>query len=133
MTISLRNLLSKIVAGELPIAIRLVISSNPGAKGIAFANEAGIPVQVFQRKVHALSYDLQAHWYSRLTAEAFPGYAVEFIFVVVEKRRPQDGRLKTVTPDGEEVELRLSTMPTAFGEKLVMRIFNPDEIGRAHV
>ena len=45
---------------------------------------------------------------------------------VVEKRRPQDGRIKTRTPDGEEVELRLSTMPTAFGEKLVMRIFNPD-------
>ncbi|MEW6314391.1 MAG: ATPase, T2SS/T4P/T4SS family [Pseudomonadota bacterium] len=45
---------------------------------------------------------------------------------VVEKRRPQDGRIKTVTPDGDEVELRLSTMPTAFGEKLVMRIFNPD-------
>jgi len=45
---------------------------------------------------------------------------------VVEKRRPQDGRIKTVTPDGGEVELRLSTMPTAFGEKLVMRIFNPD-------
>ena len=47
---------------------------------------------------------------------------------VVEKRRPQDGRIKTVTPDGSEVELRLSTMPTAFGEKLVMRIFNPDVI-----
>ncbi|MFN7087801.1 MAG: GspE/PulE family protein [Burkholderiales bacterium] len=47
---------------------------------------------------------------------------------VVEKRRPQDGRLKTVTPDGEEVELRLSTMPTAFGEKLVMRIFNPENL-----
>ena len=45
---------------------------------------------------------------------------------VVEKRRPQDGRVKTVTPGGVEVELRLSTMPTAFGEKLVMRIFNPD-------
>ena len=45
---------------------------------------------------------------------------------VVEKRRPQDGRIKTVKPDGGEVELRLSTMPTAFGEKLVMRIFNPD-------
>ena len=29
-------------------------------------------------------------------------------------------------PDGKEVELRLSTMPTAFGEKLVMRIFDPD-------
>ena len=47
---------------------------------------------------------------------------------IVEKRRPQDGRLKTVTPDGEEVELRLSTMPTAFGEKLVMRIFNPENL-----
>jgi general secretion pathway protein E len=47
---------------------------------------------------------------------------------VVEKRRPQDGRLKTVTPDSQEVELRLSTMPTAFGEKLVMRIFNPENL-----
>ncbi|HET9404817.1 MAG TPA: GspE/PulE family protein [Burkholderiales bacterium] len=47
---------------------------------------------------------------------------------VVEKRRPQDGRLKTVTPDNQEVELRLSTMPTAFGEKLVMRIFNPENL-----
>ena len=41
---------------------------------------------------------------------------------LVEKRRPQDGRLKTRTPAGQEVELRLSTMPTAFGEKLVLRI-----------
>jgi general secretion pathway protein E len=47
---------------------------------------------------------------------------------VAEKRRPQDGRLKTRTEDGKEVELRLSTMPTAFGEKLVMRIFDPDVI-----
>ncbi len=45
---------------------------------------------------------------------------------VAEKRRPQDGRLKTRTPDGIEIELRLSTMPTAFGEKLVMRIFDPE-------
>jgi general secretion pathway protein E len=45
---------------------------------------------------------------------------------VVEKRRPQDGRIKTRTADADEIELRLSTMPTAFGEKLVMRIFNPD-------
>jgi general secretion pathway protein E len=44
---------------------------------------------------------------------------------VVEKRRPQDGRIKTRMPDGEEIELRLSTLPTAFGEKLVMRIFDP--------
>jgi general secretion pathway protein E len=45
---------------------------------------------------------------------------------VAEKRRPQDGRLKTRNPDGEEIELRLSTLPTAFGEKLVARIFDPD-------
>jgi len=45
---------------------------------------------------------------------------------VAEKRKPQDGRLKTKSPEGNEVELRLSTMPTAFGEKLVMRIFDPD-------
>jgi general secretion pathway protein E len=47
---------------------------------------------------------------------------------VVEKRRPQDGRIKTRTVAGEEVELRLSTLPTAFGEKLVMRVFDPDVI-----
>jgi general secretion pathway protein E len=51
---------------------------------------------------------------------------------LVEKRRPQDGRLKTVTPDGGEVELRLSTMPTAFGEKLVMRIFNPENLVKGY-
>ncbi|MGZ8303752.1 MAG: GspE/PulE family protein [Telluria sp.] len=47
---------------------------------------------------------------------------------VIEKRRPQDGRIKTRTSGGQEVELRLSTMPTAFGEKLVMRIFDPDVV-----
>lgn len=45
---------------------------------------------------------------------------------VAEKRRPQDGRLKTRNAQGKEVELRISTMPTAFGEKMVMRIFDPE-------
>ncbi|PCJ25452.1 MAG: type II secretion system protein E [SAR86 cluster bacterium] len=45
---------------------------------------------------------------------------------VAEKRKPQDGRIKTKSPGGSEVELRLSTLPTAFGEKLVMRIFDPE-------
>ncbi|WP_205074018.1 GspE/PulE family protein [Parvibium lacunae] len=49
---------------------------------------------------------------------------------VVERRRPQDGRIKTRTPSGEEVEMRLSTLPTAFGEKLVMRIFDPEVLLR---
>ena len=50
---------------------------------------------------------------------------------VAEKRKPQDGRLKTVSPEGNEIELRLSTMPTAFGEKLVMRIFDPEVLLRS--
>ena len=50
---------------------------------------------------------------------------------VVERRRPQDGRIKTRAPGtlnskGDEVEMRLATLPTAFGEKMVMRIFDPE-------
>ena len=50
---------------------------------------------------------------------------------VAEKRKPQDGRVKTKTQDGREVELRLSTLPTAFGEKMVMRIFDPEVLLRS--
>jgi general secretion pathway protein E len=53
---------------------------------------------------------------------------------VVERRRPLDGRIKTRRPAttgeggdaGGDVEMRLSTLPTAFGEKMVMRIFDPE-------
>ncbi|MGC8490756.1 MAG: GspE/PulE family protein [Syntrophobacteraceae bacterium] len=45
---------------------------------------------------------------------------------LAEKRRPQDGRIKTKGAAGAEIELRLSTMPSVFGEKLVMRIFDPE-------
>ena len=45
---------------------------------------------------------------------------------VIERRRPLDGRIKVRNPAGDEVEMRLSTLPTAFGEKMVMRIFDPD-------
>ncbi|WP_151709483.1 GspE/PulE family protein [Acinetobacter brisouii] len=50
---------------------------------------------------------------------------------VAEKRKPQDGRLKTRTPRGLETELRLATLPTAFGEKMVMRIFDPEVLVRS--
>ena len=43
---------------------------------------------------------------------------------IAERRRPQDGRFKTKYKE-DEVELRVSTAPTAFGEKLVLRIFDP--------
>ncbi|WP_266158457.1 GspE/PulE family protein [Dyella silvatica] len=49
---------------------------------------------------------------------------------VAEKRRPQDGRIKTRSSTGREVELRISSMPTAFGEKMVMRIFDPDIVAK---
>jgi general secretion pathway protein E len=55
---------------------------------------------------------------------------------VVEKRRPQDGRIKTKVTSGpnagREIEIRLSTLPTAFGEKLVMRIFDPEVVVRSY-
>jgi len=44
---------------------------------------------------------------------------------IAEKRRPQDGRVKTQR-GGKEIELRVSTLPVAFGEKLVLRIFDPE-------
>jgi len=49
---------------------------------------------------------------------------------LAERRKPLDGRVKTKSPDGTEIELRLSTMPTAFGEKFVGRIFDPTVIAR---
>ncbi|MDH5207463.1 MAG: GspE/PulE family protein [Burkholderiaceae bacterium] len=55
---------------------------------------------------------------------------------VVEKRRPQDGRIKTKVSSGpnsgREVEIRLSTLPTAFGEKMVARIFDPEVVVRSY-
>ena len=45
---------------------------------------------------------------------------------IAEKRKPQDGRVKTRSPAGKEIELRVSSLPTAFGEKLVLRIFDPE-------
>ena len=50
---------------------------------------------------------------------------------MMEKRRPLDGRIKTRNPAGQEVEMRLSTLPTAFGEKLVMRIFDPESASKS--
>jgi general secretion pathway protein E len=44
---------------------------------------------------------------------------------LAEKRRPQDGRIK-VERNGKEAEIRISTVPVAFGEKVVLRILDPD-------
>jgi len=44
---------------------------------------------------------------------------------ISEKRRPQDGRIK-VDRGGQEAEIRVSTVPVAFGEKAVLRILDPE-------
>jgi len=44
---------------------------------------------------------------------------------MAEKRRPQDGRIKIDRGQGVEAEIRVSTVPTAFGEKAVLRILDP--------
>ncbi len=46
---------------------------------------------------------------------------------IAEKRRPQDGRVKTTRND-REIELRVSSLPVAFGEKIVMRVFDPQVV-----
>ena len=44
---------------------------------------------------------------------------------IAEKRRPQDGRMKVAYKE-KEAEIRVSTVPVAFGEKVVLRVLNPD-------
>ncbi len=46
---------------------------------------------------------------------------------ISEKRRPQDGRIKT-QHDEIEIELRVSSLPVAFGEKIVIRVFDPGQL-----
>ncbi len=66
-------------------------------------------------------YELPAH----IAAAVLNRFKILGRMDLAEKRKPLDGRIKTKTPDAQEVELRLSTLPTAFGEKLVARIFDP--------
>jgi len=47
---------------------------------------------------------------------------------IAEKRKPQDGRIKLSLAGGKEAEVRVSTVPVAFGEKVVMRLLDPDVI-----
>lgn len=68
---------------------------------------------------------------AQVTAAAISRLKILGRMDVAEKRRPQDGRIKTRTPKGTEVELRLSTLATAFGEKLVLRIFDPEVLIRS--
>jgi len=54
---TLKNLIDRIADGRLDATISLVISSNPAAKGLRFAEEAGIPTHVFERRAHSSDDD----------------------------------------------------------------------------
>jgi type IV pilus assembly protein PilB len=43
---------------------------------------------------------------------------------IAEKRLPQDGRLRVKTEDGRDVDFRVSTLRTLFGEKVVLRVLD---------
>ena len=72
-------------------------------------------------------YELPANVATAVTAR----FKVLSRMDISEKRKPQDGRIKTRRSDGTEIELRVSTLPTAFGEKMVMRIFDPEVLLRS--
>lgn len=50
---------------------------------------------------------------------------------LAERRKPQDGRYRHATPSGQVVELRLATLPTAYGEKLVLRLFDASVLSKS--
>lgn len=43
---------------------------------------------------------------------------------IIEKRKPQDGRMKFTLSNGQQVDLRVSVVPAIWGENIVMRIIN---------
>ena len=47
---------------------------------------------------------------------------------IAEKRLPQDGRMKLQLPNGRAIDLRVSTLPTLFGEKLVIRVLDSAQV-----
>lgn len=76
-----------------------------------------------------LRIDGVLHTIHRLPKVVHPAMVSRFKMLgrmdIAERRRPQDGRFKT-SHGNQEIELRVSTVPTAFGEKVVVRVFDPD-------
>ncbi len=81
-----------------------------------------------ERAVVRLRIDGRLHDTHSIPQQVYPGFLSRIKIMarldIAEKRKPQDGRIKTVFKD-DEIELRVSTVPVAFGEKCVIRIFDP--------
>ena len=81
-----------------------------------------------ERSIVRLRIDGRLHDTHSIPRQVYPSFVSRLKIMarldIAEKRRPQDGRIKTAHKDAE-VELRVSTVPVAFGEKVVIRIFDP--------
>lgn len=81
-----------------------------------------------ERSVVRLRIDGRLHDTHSIPKQVYPGFVSRIKIMarldIAERRRPQDGRIKTAYKESE-VELRVSTVPVAFGEKVVIRIFDP--------
>jgi general secretion pathway protein E len=82
-----------------------------------------------EKSVVRLRIDGRLHDTHSIPKQVYPSFLSRIKIMarmdIAEKRKPQDGRIKTVFKDAE-IELRVSTIPVAFGEKLVIRIFDPE-------
>jgi general secretion pathway protein E len=82
-----------------------------------------------EKSVVRLRIDGRLHDTHSIPRQVYPSFLSRIKIMarmdIAEKRKPQDGRIKTVFKDAE-IELRVSTIPVAFGEKLVIRIFDPE-------
>ena len=81
-----------------------------------------------ERAVVRLRIDGCLHDTHSIPKQVYPSFVSRIKIMsrldIAEKRRPQDGRIKSVFKESE-IEIRVSTVPVAFGEKVVMRIFDP--------
>ncbi len=81
-----------------------------------------------ERSVVRLRIDGCLHDTHSIPKQVYPSFVSRIKIMsrldIAEKRRPQDGRIKSVFKDSE-IEIRVSTVPVAFGEKVVLRIFDP--------
>ena len=81
-----------------------------------------------ERSIVRLRIDGRLHDTHSIPKQVYPGFVSRIKIMarldIAEKRRPQDGRIKMAHKESE-VELRVSTVPVAFGEKVVIRIFDP--------
>ncbi len=81
-----------------------------------------------ERSIVRLRIDGRLHDTHSIPKQVYPGFVSRIKIMarldIAEKRRPQDGRIKVAHKESE-VELRVSTVPVAFGEKVVVRIFDP--------